>query len=100
VTEFFGPRDQRPVTAHFIVLDGCAFRDNGGVLHGLVLDLAGRLVGLLDDAVDGRALCPAGLLAELLENLLKPLDLLIGLFEMALQPRDQIAVGRLLDHLR
>ena len=42
---------------------------------------------------------PAGLLAELLEHLLKPLDLLVGLFEMAFQPGDEVAVGRLFDHL-
>ena len=44
-------------------------------------------------------MCRAGLLAELLEHLVKPLDLLVGLLEVALQPRDQVAVGRLLDHL-
>jgi hypothetical protein len=58
-------------------------------------DLVGRLVGLLDDAVDGRALRPAGLLAELLEHLLEPLDLLVGPLEMTFQSRDEIAVGRL-----
>ena len=42
---------------------------------------------------------PAGLLAELLEDLLKPLDLLVGFFEMALKPGDQVAVGRFFDHL-
>jgi hypothetical protein len=98
VTEFFGPCDQRPVTAHFVVLDGLCVRDDGGVQHGLVFDLAGRLVGLLDDAVDGRALRPAGLLAELLEHLLEPLGLLVGLLEMTFQSGDEIAVGRLFDH--
>jgi hypothetical protein len=99
VTEFFSPRDQRPATAHFVVLDGLRVRDDGGVQHCLILDFASCLVGLLIDAVDRRTLRPAGLLAELLEDLLKPLDLLVGLFQMALQSRDQIAVGRLLDHL-
>ena len=99
VTEFFGPCDQRPITAHFVVLDSLRICDDGGVQHGLVLDLAGRLVGLFDDAVDRRTLGPAGLFAELFEDLLKSLDLLVGFFEMALQPGDQIAVGRFFDHL-
>jgi hypothetical protein len=62
------------------------------IQRALVLDFAGRLIGLLDDAVDRRALRPGGPLAELLEDLLKPLDLLVGLFQVALQARDQIAV--------
>jgi hypothetical protein len=55
----FGPCDQRPVTAHFVVLDGLRIRDDGGIQHRLVLNLAGGLVGLLDDAVDGRTLSSA-----------------------------------------
>ena len=86
MTEFFSPRDQRPLTAHFVVLDGLRVRDDGGVQHCLILDLASRLVGLLIDAVDRWTLRPAGLLAELLEDLLKPLDLLVGLFQMSLTP--------------
>jgi hypothetical protein len=88
VTEFFGPCDQRPVTTHFVVLDRLGVRDDSGVQHGLVLDLAGRLVGFLNDAVDRWTLRPAGLLAELLENLVKPLDLLVRLLKMALQSRN------------
>jgi hypothetical protein len=60
VTEPFGPGDQRAITAHLIVLDSLRGSDEGGIQHGLVLDLAGRLVDLLDDAVDGRTLRPAG----------------------------------------
>ncbi|MDB5610349.1 MAG: hypothetical protein JWP25_7249 [Bradyrhizobium sp.] len=62
------------------MLDDVRVRNDRGVQHGLVLDLGGRLVGLLDDAVDRRTLRPAGLLAEFLEDLLKPLDPLVGLF--------------------
>ena len=43
---------------------------------------------------------PDGCLAELLEDLIQPLDLLVGFFEMSFQTLRQIAVGRLIDHLR
>ena len=42
---------------------------------------------------------PAGFLAELFERLLKPLDPLVGLFEMDFKAGDEITVGRLVDHL-
>jgi hypothetical protein len=61
VAELFGPGDQRAVAAHFVVLDGLRVRHDGGIL----LDLAGGLVGLFDDPVDGGALGPPGLLPEL-----------------------------------
>jgi hypothetical protein len=64
------------------VLDGLSGGDDGCIEYGLVLDLAGDLVGLLDDSVDGRTLRAAGFLAKLFERLLKPLDLLVGLFEV------------------
>jgi hypothetical protein len=41
--------------------------------------------------IDGMALRPAGLLAELLKHPLKPLDLLVGLFEMTFQSGDVVA---------
>lgn len=44
------------VAAHLVVLDGLYARGDRGVQHGLVLGLACRLVGFLDDAVDGRTL--------------------------------------------
>ena len=100
VTEFFGPCDQGPIATHFVVLDGLRVGDNGGVQNRLVLDLPSGLVRFLDDAVDRRTLRPAGLLAELLEDLLKPFDLFVGLIEMILEARDEITVGRLVDHLR
>jgi hypothetical protein len=82
------------------VPDGLRIGDDGRVQHGLVLDLACGLVGLLDDAVDRGALRPAGLLAELFEHLLKPLDLFVGLFEMVLKAHDKITVGGVVDHFR
>ena len=99
VAELLGPGYQRPIAANFIVLEGLSGGDDGGIEYGLILDLASDLVGLLDDSVEGRTMRPAGFLAEFFERLLKPLDLLVGLFEMTFQPSDQVTVGRLLDHL-
>jgi hypothetical protein len=86
VTEFFSPCDQGPVAAQFVVLDGLRIGDDGGVQHGFVFDVARGFVRFLDDAVDGRAPGPAGLLAELLENLLKPFDLFVGSSRWFLRP--------------
>jgi hypothetical protein len=72
-----------------------ASRSGTRVQHRLVLDPTGGLAGLLDDDVNRPALCPAGLLAEFFEHLLKPLDLFVGLFEMVLEARDKIPIGRL-----
>jgi CheY-like chemotaxis protein len=69
------------------VLDGLSGGD-GGIEHGLVIDLAGDLVGV-----------PLGCFAELLEHFLKPLNLLVGLLEMAFQPGDEVAIGCLSDAL-
>lgn len=49
MAQFFGPNDQRSATADFLVLDSLCVRDDGRVQHGLVFDLAGCFVGLLDD---------------------------------------------------
>jgi hypothetical protein len=38
-------------------------------------------------------------LAELLEDLVETLDLILGLFEVGLEPRGQLAVGCLFDQL-
>jgi len=39
--ELLGPRDQRPLARHFVMLDGLRRRDQGRVQHALVIDLAG-----------------------------------------------------------
>lgn len=91
VTEFFCAYDQRPVTADFAALGGLRVRDDGGVQYGLVFDLAAVSSASLMMPIDGMALRPAGLLAELLKHPLKPLDLLVGLFEMTFQSGDVVA---------
>lgn len=62
------PCDQRSIPAYLIMFDCLGVRDDGGVKYGLILNFRDRLVGLLDNAVNSRTLCPAGLLAELLED--------------------------------
>jgi hypothetical protein len=46
------PGDQAAVARDLVVLDGLRCSDQGGVQDALVLDLAGNLIGFLDDAVD------------------------------------------------
>lgn len=64
------------------MLDGLAMRDDGGVRNSLVLDFAGRLIRLLDQAVGYWKGGTLRFLSELLEHLLKPTDLVARLFQM------------------
>jgi hypothetical protein len=64
------------------MLDRLRRPDDGGIEDLLVGNFAGDLIAFLDQAVDGRALDAFPLLAELLEGLVEPLDLLLGLFEV------------------
>lgn len=73
------------------MLDGLCGSDERGIENGLVLDFNGDFVGLLDDTVAGHCV-PLGSLPSFWKRLLKPLDLLIGLFEMAFQRGDEVAV--------
>jgi hypothetical protein len=70
----------------------------GDLRRGLLL--AHKLVVLLDDAVDGRALLRFGLLADDLEHVLEVVDVLLGLLEMRLEALLQLRVARLLGELR
>ena len=100
MAEFFGPGDQRAVSRDLVMFDRLRTRHDGGVEHGLVVDLARDRVGFLDQAVDRRAVRRLGFLAEFLEDLLQAIDLGIGFFEMRFEAGGEITVGGLLDHLR
>lgn len=63
------------------MISGLRIDDDGGVQYGLVVDLACRLLGLLDDAVDDRTIGSTGLLAELLEDLLQTSEEAISVIE-------------------
>src|SRR5262249_31102358 len=54
--QLFRPCDQRAVARDLIVLDGLRRSDERGIEDRLVLDFAGDLFGLVDDAVDGGAI--------------------------------------------
>ncbi len=98
--EFFGPGDQRAVAAHLVVLDGLRVATMAASSTALSsISPAVSSASLIKPSIAGQC-GSAGLLAELLEHLLEPLDLLVGLFRCDFEARDQIAVGRLLDHLR
>jgi hypothetical protein len=53
-----GPRDQSAVTRHLVVLDGLSRGDRGRVEDVLVVDFAGDVVRLFDDAADCGAVDP------------------------------------------
>ena len=55
LAEFLGPGDQRAVAGDLVVLDRLGGCDQRRVQHLLVRDLAGDLLGFLDDSVDRRA---------------------------------------------
>ena len=97
--EFVRPGNQRAVTCDLIVLDGLRRADNGRVQHILVSDLASHVVGFGDQPVDSRAFDTLGFLAEKLEDLVKPGDLLFGFSEVILKSLGQVSVGRFLDQL-
>jgi hypothetical protein len=81
------------------VLDGLSRGNDGGIEHILVVDLAGNVVSLVDDSVDGRTGHRLWLLAQHLEHLLEALHVSLGLAEMRLQALLQLGVARVLDHI-
>src|SRR5215470_670882 len=93
------PRDQRSVARDLVVLDRLRGGDQRRVEHLLVLDLAGHLLGFLDDAVDGRAVDRLGVDAVHAENFLDAGDVILGLLEVALERLLEQRFVRLLDHV-
>jgi hypothetical protein len=79
------------------VLHGLGGADNGGIENYLVRDLASKLVRLADEPVDCRALHPLRILAELLEYLIKPRDLVLGFLKMVSETLAQVAIGGFVD---
>src|SRR5215208_6958017 len=68
VAEFFGPGDQRAVSRDLVMFDRLRTRYDGGVEHGLVVDLARDRVGFLDQAVDRRTVGRLGASTALARN--------------------------------
>src|SRR6476619_5785705 len=85
VAEAFCPGNQRSIPGNLIVLDGLRRSDNGRIQHIFVRDFTGQLVRLADQTVDGRTLHPFRLLAKLLEDLVKPADLVFRFLEVILK---------------
>src|SRR5437667_9315250 len=69
-TELFRPGDQRTVARNLVVLDSLRRGDERGVENRFVLDFAGHILSLVDDAVDGAPLHHLGLFAMQPEDLL------------------------------
>ena len=74
--------------------------DERGVENGFILDLAGHVLGLVDDAIDGRAIHASRLLAEQLEDLLQAHHVVLCLAQMRLETALELRVGCFVDHLR
>jgi hypothetical protein len=62
-------------------------RDLALLMNGFVVDLSGNVFRFIDDSIDGRAIDPFGLFANLLEHLLQPLHMIFGLRQVLLEPR-------------
>ncbi len=87
VAKLSRPGDQRAVAGDLIMLDGLRAADDGGVKHVLVIDFAGDFVGFLDQTVDGRTIHASRRLAQPLEHLIEPRDLVLSLAQMRPQAR-------------
>jgi hypothetical protein len=98
--ELLGPGDEGAVTGDFVVFDSLSGGEQGGVENLRIGDLAGDFLGLVDDAVDGRAGHALGIMAMHAEDLLDHLDLLFGFTQVRLERLLQLRVAGLFDHLR
>ena len=81
------------------MLDCLRGGDQGGIEHDLVVDLAGDLLRLVEDAFDRRALGALGLFLQRLESAIEPLDLALGLAKVHLEALLELGIRRLLDHV-
>src|SRR5262249_10898714 len=95
-----GPRNERSVTRHLVVFDRLRGSNERRVEHGLVLDFAGNILGLFDDAIDRRAVDALGLLPEQIEYLIKPFYVIFGFAQVGLKSLFELRITRLLDHFR
>src|SRR5262245_27197751 len=73
--ELLGPRDQAAVTGNLVVFDRLGSRNQRSIEHRTVINLPCDLVGLLNDAVDGRTVDTGWLVPMLAEDFLKTPDL-------------------------
>jgi hypothetical protein len=80
--EFIRPSNQSAITRDLIVLDRLCGADDGGIENLLVGDLAGNIVRFRNETVDRGTLHALRLLAEFLEHLVEPRDLILRFFEV------------------
>jgi hypothetical protein len=69
MAQFFRPSCEGAVAGNLIMLDGLGIGQDGRIQDGLVFDFACCRVGLLDQAIDGRAVGAFRLFSELREAL-------------------------------
>ena len=81
------------------MLDSLRRGDERGVENRFVLDLAGHILGLVDDAVDGGTIHHLGLFAMQPEDLFHTHHVVFGLAQMRLEILLELRIACLLDHL-
>ena len=82
------------------MLGGLGGVDEGGIQYHFVGDLAGDLVGFLDDAIDRRAIDRLHRGTMHLEHLLQALHMRLGFIEVSQKSLLELFVGGLFRHFR
>ena len=94
VAQLFRPGDQGAVAGNLVMLDRLGIGDNGGVQDGLVFNLACGRIGLLDQAINRRAVGAFRLLTEVCEDLVETLDLVLRINHVRLEAGLRVGICR------
>jgi hypothetical protein len=97
MAELTGPGNQGAISRDLVMLDRLSGADHCGIKDLLVLHFACHFVCFSNKPIDCGALHALRLLAEFLERLIEPRDLVPRFLEVIFEPLGQIAVGRLID---
>jgi hypothetical protein len=95
-TKLLHPCLQRSIPGDLIMLDRLRRREQAGVKDGRALELLHNLLAFVDHPVDGVANFASSRLFDELENLLEPLDLILGLALVFLEGKPaSLPIGQL-----
>jgi hypothetical protein len=82
------------------MLDRLRAANDSSVEHFLVVNFAGHVIRLINEAVNGRTIGAFWVEIELGEDFIEPHDLILGFMQMVAERRRQLPVRRLFDHRR